>query len=92
MPTTNANVLTALRKKLGNVSIQAISQRRAKIQALVPMPADIATYVIASREGVPLHRHLDRTTLEQVADFDARLRAREQANGQASDPPRRARA
>lgn len=43
MPTTNANVLAALRKKLGNVSNQAISQRRAKIQALVPMPVDIAT-------------------------------------------------
>jgi hypothetical protein len=92
MPSTNAKILAALRKELGGVSPQAISQRRAKIQALVPMPVDIATYVIASREGVALHRELDAATLEQVADFDARLRAREQTNGQASDPPRRGRA
>ncbi len=52
------------------------------------MPVDIATYVVASREGVRLHRELDSATLEQVADFDARLRARERANGQTPDPPR----
>lgn len=92
MPATNPRILAALRKKLGDVSPQAISQRRAKIQRLVPMPVDVATYVIASREGVPLHRELDMATLEQVATFDARLRDREQANGQPSDLPRRTRA
>jgi len=91
MPKTNPAILAALRKKLGDVSHQAIAQRRAKIQALVPMPVDIATYVVASREGVALHRDLDASTLEQVANFDARLRAREQANGQEPEVPRRAR-
>jgi len=41
------------------------------------MPSDVATYIVASREGVRLHRHLDAEVLEQVATFEARLRAAE---------------
>jgi Swt1-like HEPN len=74
---TNRNVLDALRKKLGNVSHQAIQQRRARLQKLVPMPMDIATYVIAHREGVPINRWLDESTLATVADYDARLETKE---------------
>jgi hypothetical protein len=74
---TNRQVLDTLRKKLGNVSLQAISQRRERLQRLVRMPTDIATYVIAHREGVAIHRHLDAETLEKVADFDARVAAKE---------------
>lgn len=90
MPPTNQKILAALREKLGGVSHQAISQRRQSIQALVQMPTDIATYVIAAREGVRLHKELDASTLEQVADFDDRLRAREQSNGvqPTSRPPK----
>lgn len=75
-------ILAALREKLGGVSHQAISQRRLKIQTIVQMPTDIATYVLAAREGVRLHHELDTGTLEQVANFDERLRAKEQSNGQ----------
>jgi Swt1-like HEPN len=41
------------------------------------MPTDIATYVIAHRVGVPINRFLDADTLEKVADFDARVSAKE---------------
>jgi hypothetical protein len=74
---TNRQVLDALKEKLGNVSNQAIAQRRDKLQGLVRMPTDIATYVVAHRVGVPIHRFLDEATLEKVADFDARLVAKE---------------
>jgi hypothetical protein len=43
----------------------------------VRMPTDIATYVVAHRAGVPIHRHLDPATLETVADYDARVSAKE---------------
>lgn len=81
MARTNQKILAALREKLGGVSHQAISQRREKIQAVVQMPTDIATYVIAAREGVRLHKELDAATLERVASFEERLHAKEQANG-----------
>jgi Swt1-like HEPN len=74
---TNRHVLAALREKLGGVSNQAIGQRRDRIQKLVRMPTDIATYVVAHRVGVPIHRFLDEETLEKVADFDARVAAKE---------------
>src|SRR2546421_9654273 len=82
MVRTDSKVLAALRKKLakpGNtpVSLQAIDQRRAKLQALVPMPTDIATYVVAQRAGVPLHAYLDAATLDQVATAEQRLSAKE---------------
>jgi hypothetical protein len=82
MVRTNPDVLAALRKKLAKaggkpVSLQAIHQRRAKLQALVPMPADIATYVVAQRAGVPLHAYLEAATLDQVATAEQRLSAKE---------------
>jgi hypothetical protein len=74
---TNRQVLEALRTKLGGVSRQAIGQRRDRIQKLVRMPTDIATYIVAHRVGVPINRFLDEETLEKVADYDARLAAKE---------------
>jgi hypothetical protein len=77
---TDPKLLAALREKLGGVSTQAISQRRQRLTKLVPMHADIATYVIAQREGLKLSKYLkDATLLAQVADADARLQARESA-------------
>jgi hypothetical protein len=70
---TNQAILAALRKKLGDVSHQAISQRRHRIQSEVGMPTDIATYVIAQREGVRIEKHLDTETLRTVAEFQSRL-------------------
>jgi hypothetical protein len=82
MGRANPAVLAALRTKLAKagqrpVSLQAVQQRRAKIQSLVPMPSEIATYVIAQRAGVPLHAHLDAATLEQVATADLHLRTKD---------------
>jgi Swt1-like HEPN len=74
---TNRQVLAALREKLGGVSHQAVAWRREQIQKLVRMPTDIATYVVAHRVGVPINRFLDANTLEKVADFDARVAAKE---------------
>ncbi|MGH2727558.1 MAG: Swt1 family HEPN domain-containing protein [Actinomycetota bacterium] len=77
MAQTNRQVLDALRKKLGNVSHQAIQQRRAKLQKLVPMPTDIATYIVAHRAGVPINRWLDESTLATVASFESQVAAKE---------------
>jgi hypothetical protein len=75
MAQTSQKILTELRKKLGNVSHQAISQRRARIQRKVAMPTDIATYIVAQREGIRIEKHLDADTLQVVADFQGRLAA-----------------
>jgi hypothetical protein len=85
---TDSRLLAALRKKLGGVSLQAIHQRRAKLQGLVPMFPDIATYVIAQREGLRLDKYIkDLDVLSAVAAADARLRAIEEAS---ETPKRRA--
>jgi Swt1-like HEPN len=94
MPRTNSAVLDQLRTKLGRggrpVTHQALEQRRKRIQDLVPMPPDIANYIVAQREGVRLHKHLDEETLERVATFEERLRAKEGSAEPASAPRRRA--
>jgi hypothetical protein len=41
------------------------------------MSSDVATYVVALRAGVPLHRFLDSATLDQVAVAEQRLNATE---------------
>lgn len=82
MAQTNRDVLTALRRKLGDVSNSAISQRRSRIQKLVPMPTDIATYVVAAQEGVRIERMLDAATLQTVADFEGRLAAKQSGSAE----------
>lgn len=85
-------MLAELREKLGQpgrpVSHQAVSQRRARLQDLVQMPSDIATYIVASREGVRLHRHLDADVLERMAAFEARIREKEEGAPQAASTPK----
>jgi hypothetical protein len=50
----------------------------AALQRVVAMPTDIATYVLAQREGVPIHRFgLSADVLASVASFDEKLRAKE---------------
>src|SRR3712207_3692121 len=87
MPQTDRRVLTALRAQLGEVSHQAISQRRNRIQKDVPMLPDIATYVIAQQEGVRIERMLDADTLQRVADFQARLAAKSNGSRDRPRPP-----
>lgn len=76
---TNQELLAALRQKLGGVSLQAISARRRRIRALVAMPTDVATYIIAHREGLKIEQWLDAEKLREVAEFEAKLIAKERA-------------
>lgn len=75
MGQTNPKILAELRAKLGNVSHQAISQRRARIQRKIAMPTDIATHIVAQGEGIRIERHLEAETLQTVADFQGQLAA-----------------
>lgn len=81
MTRVNQVVLTALRETLGQdgrpVSRQSVEKRRNRLQVIVHMPNDIATYIVAGREGIRLHKYLDTPTLEQVASFEGRLLAKE---------------
>lgn len=74
---TNRDLLAALRAKLGGVSIQAVQQRRARLQKLVPVPTDIATYIVAHREGLRINKYLDADTLQNVAEWEAKVAAKE---------------
>ncbi|MEX1046854.1 MAG: Swt1 family HEPN domain-containing protein [Actinomycetota bacterium] len=81
---TSPEVMAALRQALAGkgkhpVSPQAVQQRRKRLQQLVPMPLDVATYVIAQRFGVPLHKFLDADVLDQVAAAEQRLAVKESA-------------
>ncbi|MGZ6609348.1 MAG: Swt1 family HEPN domain-containing protein [Solirubrobacteraceae bacterium] len=61
--------------------------RRAKLQKVVGMPNDIALYVAAQREGVPIHRWVkDAELLAQVASFDAAIAAKEPGVGLVAVP------
>jgi len=73
------------------VSLQAVQQRRARLQSKVPMASDIATYVVAQREGVPLHKYLDAETLDQIAAAEQRVSAKEAAMAPVPSPGQRAR-
>lgn len=82
MDRTNSRLLVELRQKLAKpgeppVSHQAVQQRRSKLQGVVSMPTDIATYIVAQRAGVPLHAYLDETKLDQVATWEQPLSAKE---------------
>jgi len=74
---TNSQLLAALREKLGGVSVQAVQQRRARLQKLVPVPTDIATYIVAHREGVRINKYLDADTLQSVAEWESKVAAKE---------------
>jgi hypothetical protein len=91
MPQPEREVHRAMQAKLG-ITDRAVNLRRAKAQSLVAMPSDIALYVIAQRAGVRITRWVkDGAVLAQVADFDARLAAKESparpSPSNASAPP-----
>jgi hypothetical protein len=75
--TTNRALLDALREHLGGVSVQAVQQRRARLQKLVPVPTDVATYIVAHREGLRINKYLDAETLKSVAEWEAQVAAKE---------------
>src|SRR5437870_8652224 len=96
MDRTDSELLVALRKKLARsgeppVSLQAIQQRRARLQNVVSMPTDIATYIVAQRVGVRLYLFLDVAKLDQVATWEQRLSAKERgpSDGETSTIRRR---
>jgi hypothetical protein len=77
MSTDYQHVHQALQTKLG-VTRRAVNMRKTKLQALVGMPDDIALYVEAQREGVPIHRWIkDAAVLAQVAAFAERVAAKD---------------
>jgi hypothetical protein len=77
MSPPDREVHRAMQAKL-DITERAVNLRRAKAQSLVAMPSDVALYVIAQRSGVPITRWVkDGAVLAQVADFDARLAAKE---------------
>jgi len=47
------DLLAALREK-AKITDRGIRKRREKLQRLVPIPTDIATYILAHRAGVPV--------------------------------------
>ncbi len=91
MDRTDSQLLANLRKKLARsgdppVSNQAVQQRRAKLQAVVSMPTDVASYIVAQREGMKLHKYLDESKLDQVATWEQRLSAKETSSPLAAPP------
>jgi hypothetical protein len=75
----------ALREK-ADISDRGIRKRRERIQKTLPMPADIATAIVAQRAGVPINRYLDDDTLASVSTWEAQLSQKEA--GQATAAPR----
>lgn len=59
------------------MTTEAVRQRRAKLQDIVSMPNDVATYIVAKRERMRLHAYLDEAKLDQVATWEQRLDAKE---------------
>jgi hypothetical protein len=98
MTTPYRQVHNALQQKLG-VTPRAVNMRKAKLQALVGMPDDVALYVEAQREGVPFHKWVkDADLLAQVASFaervaakEARARAKPTSAASSTPTPRRGR-
>jgi len=68
------------------VSPQAVQQRRGRLQRIVPMPSDIATYIVAQRVGIKLQRYLDGLQLGEVATWEQRLAAKENGSPPTTQP------
>jgi hypothetical protein len=74
--------MAEVQKKLGGVTTEAVRQRRARLQRLVPMPNNIALYVLAHQLELPMHRWVkDADTLRQVADYARQANGRTDAGG-----------
>jgi len=78
------DLLAALREK-AKITDRGIRKRREKLQRLVPIPTDIATYILAHRAGVPIRRFLDDATLASVSSWEAQL-AQKESRQQAATP------
>ena len=78
------DLLAALREK-AKITDRGIRKRREKLQRLVPIPTDIATYILAHRAGVPIRRFLDDATLASVSSWEAQLEQKE-SRQQAATP------
>ncbi len=77
---TYSAVLKAVRAHLGDVSAEAVRQRRERLQKLVTMPNDIALYVLAQRLGIKVHQLVkDAATLDKVASYVASVAEAERA-------------
>src|SRR5688572_6142612 len=87
MAQTNRKLRADLLDKLG-ITSQALSQRRQRLQKKVAMPTDIATYVIAHREGMRIDRYLDSETIARVNEADSRLAGKEGSADAARPAPR----
>lgn len=87
---TYTAVLKAVRAHLGDVSAEAVRQRRARLQALVTMPNDIALYVLAHRLQMKVHQLVkDRETLDKVASYVAQVAEAERAAAGPDPAPER---
>lgn len=78
--------MAALREKEG-ITNQAIAQRRDRLIRHVPMPTDVATYVVAHRANVNIARFLAEEVVSRVAEYDGRLHQKEAS---ATQPTRKA--
>ena len=84
MSTPYREVHRALQQKL-KITPRAVNMRRAKLQSVVAMPDDVALYVEAQREGVPIHRWVkDAEVLARVASFAERVAAKAVPNDASS--------
>jgi Swt1-like HEPN len=75
----------ALREK-SNISDRGIRKRRERIQKILPMPANVATAIVAQRAGVPINRYLDDATLASVSTWEAQLAQKEAGQATATSP------
>src|SRR6476661_5631626 len=80
--------MAALREKEG-IGNRAIGKRRERLIKLVPMPTDIATYVVAHRANVNIAKYLPEELVSRVGEYDSRVHQKEAATGPAT-PPRTA--
>jgi hypothetical protein len=90
---TYSAVLKAVRAHLGDVSAEAVRQRRERLQKLVTMPNDIALYVLAHRIGMKVHQLVkDPETLDKVASYVTQVSEAERAaaGGPERTPTKRA--
>lgn len=69
MASPDTEIRRELRKKLGDISAQSLSNRVRAIKDKVPAPANHALYVLAFVNGVQLDKHLDGETLAAAADW-----------------------
>jgi hypothetical protein len=73
---SDQEIRARLRRKLGNISPQAVSNRAKALRKKLPMNAADALYVLAHRNGIDIGRHLDPETLARVSGYVSQLGGR----------------